>query len=386
MLRYFKKRWLFVISVLAISTHVHADISVTDQHVLLEGLDSPWGIATLDERTLLITERTGHLTTVILDDNQRDAEVVNRFSLRREIPDIYVEGQAGVFDLLITKPLSDEVTRPTLFISYACGSRIANYLCVARGELDENYALLNTTVIFRTSPAKRGAAHFGGRLTQLPDQTLLVTFGDGFDLREQAQITSNHFGSILRIHPNGSTPNNNPLISQPDARPQIYSYGHRNVQGIAYHPDWNVVLSTEHGPRGGDELNQIIAGGNYGWPLLTGGVDYTGAQITPHESLAGMESPLFEWTPSIAPSGLTLLHQYAFIPALAAKHIEVLTLSLEQGEVQVLAHKILIDASTTPSLHERIRDIEVHPLQNALLVLTDGPQAKLIQLNLMESL
>jgi glucose/arabinose dehydrogenase len=140
----------------------------------------------------------------------------------------------------------------------------------------------------------------------LPDDTLVLTLGDGFDYREQAQRRQNHIGSIVRLNPDGSVPDDNPFAGHDTYQGEIYSYGHRNVQGLAYDSEQGRLIAHEHGPRGGDEINVIRPGANYGWPVTTHGLDYTGARVTPFEEREGVESPLLHWTPSIAPSGMTV--------------------------------------------------------------------------------
>ncbi|RTE87742.1 MULTISPECIES: PQQ-dependent sugar dehydrogenase [Gammaproteobacteria] len=359
-----------------------AQLQATHATPLLEQLDSPWGISFLDEQKFVFTERSGTLVVASLTP-ENNAEILARINVSNVIPDIFVNAQAGLFDVLnITKNESENLQ---LLLSYACGVSSANQTCVARTELTKDLELENTTVIFRATPTKKGAAHFGGRLLQLPDSTILVTLGDGFDYREQAQVTTNLLGSIARIDTSGRTPNNNPFIGTENAAPNLFSYGHRNVQGIAYHAEWNAILSTEHGPRGGDELNHIRGGRNYGWPLLTNGVDYTGAMITPYRDLPGMEPPLYDWTPSIAPAGLTLFENTALIPALAARKITALTLSQRGQQISVLNEYDLVSESTDITWNHRVRDIELHPTKSSILVLVDGTDGQIIELEITDA-
>lgn len=359
--------------------HAYAELQVDKLDTVVGDLSYPWGIEVLSENTLVVTERTGSLVVIQLDSSFNSGSVVKRINLAPEIPDLFVNAQAGLFDVLILNSNDDGTT---LLLSYACGTQSNNHTCVARTDLSPTYELENTSAIFRSRPGKRGAAHFGGRLLALPDESVLITLGDGFDYREQAQVTSNHFGSIARIYPDGSTPDNNPFVGVDNTLPSLYSYGHRNVQGIAYHPEWNVILSTEHGPRGGDELNQIEAGHNYGWPLLTTGLDYTGASITPHKDLPGMEPYLYQWTPSIAPAGLTLLNNTALIPALAARKIIAVELTYDSENVSVLNEYDILSSETSISLNQRIRDIQRIPNQQAIWVLTDSPSGSILRIEL----
>ena len=156
--------------------------------------------------------------------------------------------------------------------------------------------------IFTATPARDTEFHYAGRLAFLPDGTLLITVGDGFDYRKGAQTLDNHFGKLIRVNTDGSVPDDNPFINRDDALPDIWSYGHRNQQGLLVAADGTVWLH-EHGPQGGDELNRIEPGKNYGWPAITYGLDYTGAYVSPYTEADGMEQPVLHWTPSIAPGG-----------------------------------------------------------------------------------
>jgi glucose/arabinose dehydrogenase len=217
------------------------------------------------------------------------------------VPPVFNDAQAGLFDVVLSPDFEAD---QAVFLAYACGTASANHLCVARGQL-QGMALEGVVEIFRAKPAKQGSAHYGGRMAWLPDGTLIVTLGDGFDYREQAQDLSSHLGKIVRLNPDGSAPADNPFVGRDDALPEIYSYGHRNVQGLVYDSVEGLLIAHEHGPRGGDEINIIEPGHNYGWPVITHGIDYTGAMITPFVEREGMEQPLLHWTPSIAPSGMT---------------------------------------------------------------------------------
>ena len=264
-----------------------------------------------------------------------------------------------------------------VFLAYACGTASANHLCVARGQLQAE-ALTEVVEIFRAKPAKEGSAHYGGRMAWLPDGTLIVTLGDGFDYREQAQNLSSHLGKIVRLNPDGSVPADNPFVGREGALPEIYSYGHRNVQGLVFDSVENVLIAHEHGPRGGDEINIIEPGHNYGWPVITHGIDYTGAMITPFVEREGMEQPLLHWTPSIAPSGMTRYRGVLFpdwqgnllVGALADKSVHRVT--LEAG-----------DASDVESLFEamgeRIRDVATGP-DGAVYLLTDSADGRILRI------
>lgn len=332
-----------------------------------EGLEHPWSIAFLADGSKLVTERVGRLRMI-----DPDGELLSE-PVRGLPDDIHVGGQAGLKDVV---PGPDFAKTRQLFISYACGTRQSNHLCLGRARLEEQ-SLIDFAEIFRTQPAKRGSAHYGGRIVFLPDDSLLLTMGDGFDYREQAQDPGNHFGTTLRLDRDGQAPRDNPFVNDPNAADEVYSYGHRNAQGIIHDPSTGWVFSNEHGPKGGDEINIIEPGQNYGWPVVTHGVDYTGARITPFTEKEGMVSPLVDWTPSIAPSGLTLYDGELFPEwqgdlfngALAARKVQ--RVMMEQGSVTG-------QESLFSELGRRIRDVRTGP-EGALYLLTDHANGEVLR-------
>lgn len=334
---------------------------------LASNLEHPWSLAFLPDGQLLVTERAGRLW--LLDaDGERLAE------LTPDLRDLFISGQAGLFEVRLHPAFAEN---NYVYLTYACGQARANHTCLGRGRLQEQ-ELLDWELLFRTRPAKTGAAHYGARLTFLPDQTLIMTMGDGFDYREQAQRPSSHLGSTLRLNADGSVPADNPSFSQASAQPETYTIGHRNPQGIAWHPEREELWSSEHGPKGGDEMNLLAPGENYGWPLLTGGVDYTGALISPHQSVPGMQEPRYEWTPSIAPAGLAVYQGDLFadwqgdllVPALAGRQLVRLTFTNDD----------LRTAEVFNDLSDRLRAVEVHPQTGAVYLLTDHQDGALIRM------
>lgn len=264
------------------------------QDVLAEGLANPWSLAFLPDGSILVTERPGRLRVI------RDGALVTEPVTGLPAP--YVANQAGTFEVL---PHPDFASNRTLFISYAHGTRQANATRVIAATFDGK-ALSNIRTVFEARPLKNKPVHYGGRLAYLPDGTMLVTLGDGFDYREKAQTLDNGFGKIVRINLDGAFPADNPFVNTKGALPEIWSYGHRNVQGLAVDPASGAVYETEHGPKGGDELNRIDKGKNYGWPLACYCLDYSGARVTPFTTAKGTEQPLKYWNPSIGPSGLAV--------------------------------------------------------------------------------
>lgn len=325
-----------------------------------EGLRNPWSIAFLPDGRALVTEREGRLRLLQVDGKLQTAPLAS-------VPSVYASGQAGLFDVLVA---SNFAQTQEIFLSYACGTRSANYTCIARAKLTDQ-GLQNVKEIFRSQVEKSGNAHFGGRLVQMPDSTLVLTLGDGFDYREQAQNLGNHFGKLIRINTDGTIPKDNPFTIRQDQKPEIYSYGHRNPQGLAYDPINKRLIEHEHGPRGGDEINIITAGGNYGWPLATYGIDYNGAKISPFTQREGTVQPVLHWTPSIAASGITVYNGALFpqwkgnllVGALAAKQVKRVVLDGNKAkEVE----------SLFTELNERIRDVRTGPAGEVYLLTDSG--------------
>lgn len=365
-----------------------AESSPYRYEVLTTELAFPWSLAFLTDNTMLITERGGMMRHI-----DSDGEEISQFTPPLE--ELWVSGQAGLFDIALSPQFS---RNNTVFLSYACGTANANNTCLARLTWNGE-TLEDAQVIFRAAPAKRGSAHYGGRIAFMPDNTVLLTLGDGFDYREDAQRVANHIGSVVRIEQDGSIPADNPMLASSSAKPEIFTYGHRNVQGIAWHPEQQRMFISEHGPRGGDEINRLRSGANYGWPLITDGLDYTGALISPYKKLPGLTAAEFGWTPSIAPAGLAIYYGDMFnewsgdllVPALVGKHVARLrfrsrseaVLSLPEHEANLgnaRTHQPLqLEERLFTELNQRIRDIRVHPQTGALYLLTDSAAGSLIK-------
>jgi glucose/arabinose dehydrogenase len=269
-----------------------------------EGLERPWGMAFLPDGSMLVTERPGRLR--IVRDGAIDPRPVDG------VPPVHSAGQGGLLDVALHP---DFARNRVVFLSYAHGTAEANRTRLARAVLD-GHALRDLRVIFEVNREKPANAHFGSRILFLPDRTLLLTIGDGGNppnsldgrfIRENAQDRANHLGKILRLNEDGTVPADNPFVGQAGMRPEIFTWGNRNSQGIAWDPVRQAVWANEHGSQGGDELNRIERGRNYGWPLVTHSVEYrTGAAISPHRSLAGMMDPALVWMATTAPSGLAV--------------------------------------------------------------------------------
>lgn len=349
-----------------------------------EGLSFPWCLAFLPNGDMLVTERSGDLH--IIRDGVLDPQPI------AGVPPVFVRSQGGLFDVL---PHPDFAANSLLYLSYAhredgrsAGEREGasppkknNATRIARARFDGT-ALHDVTPIFTVAPLKRPPMHYGGRMLFLADGTLLLTSGDGFVHREEAQRLDNLFGKVVRLRDDGSVPPDNPFVDVADARPEIWTYGHRNPQGIvvarsaAGDP---VVYLHEHGPRGGDELNRLRPGVNYGWPVATFGIDYNGAVISPFTEYAGMEQPLLHWTPSIAPAGMAwydgdLFPAWRgdlFVTSLVFNYIE--RIDLEGGEVA--GQQRLFE-----EIDERLRDIRSGP-DGHLYILTDSRRGSVIRVD-----
>jgi len=271
----------------------------TDYHinVLATGLDKPWSIAELPaQQGFLVTEKSGQLLRL-----NRDGSV----STISGTPEVYFKSQGGLLDVVTDPAFTDN---QTIYLSYAGGDEDSNRTTVASARLVDQQ-LEDVSVILEVNPSKAKAAHYGGKLAFLADGSLLVSVGEGFEYREQAQSLDSEMGKLLRILPDGTAPADNPF---PDRAPRVYSFGHRNPQGLAVDQASGTIWMTEHGPKGGDELNRIVAGNNYGWPAITYGVDYSGAIISPYTEAEGMEQPVVHWVPSIALSGLAIYRADGF--------------------------------------------------------------------------
>ncbi|VXC09369.1 conserved exported hypothetical protein [Pseudomonas sp. 8Z] len=333
---------------------------------LTEGLEHPWSLAFLPDGRMLVTERVGRLRLIEADGRLVEDPVAG-------LPEAFIAAQAGLMEVALDPDYPD--TR-WLYLSYAHGDVEANNTRLIRARLVGG-ELRDVEVLFTAQPLKAGAAHYGGRIAFLADKTLVLTLGDGFDWREQAQNPANHLGKIVRLNRDGSVPQDNPLLAQQGAAAEIYSLGHRNVQGIVFDAESGRLYSHEHGPRGGDELNLIQAGQNYGWPLATFGVDYTGALVSPYTQLPGLISPLLHWTPSVAPSSLTQYRGTLFpdwqgdLFAATLAERSVRRIRLHDG--MLAGEEVLFE-----ELGERIRDVRSGP-DGALYLLTDNAEGRLLR-------
>lgn len=336
-----------------------------------QGLANPWSLAFLPDGRMLVTERPGRLR--IVDKNGALGRPV--FGL----PAIYVGGQCGLLDVVLDPKFADNGLVYFSYAEPASSHDGGNSTAVARGKLVGN-TLTDVRTIFVQKPKVASSAHCGGRLVFARDGRLFVTLGERFSRKEDAQTLDNHLGKIVRIEPDGKVPADNPFVGRAGALPEIWSLGHRNVQGAALHPVTGELWESEHGPQGGDEINVIERGKNYGWPLVTFGRNYViGTRIGEEGPKPGFEQPLKTWVPtSIAPSGMAFLtsDRYPgwqgslFIGALRAQALVRLTID---GRRVTGEERLLED------LKERIRDVRQGP-DGWLYVVTDSSDGRILRI------
>lgn len=314
-----------------------------DSQVLTDKLQSPWGIAILPDGRLLITEKEGQLR-IVSQDGQVSAAIGG-------LPKVDARGQGGLLGITIDPDFTNNRMVYWVFSEPVAGG---NHTAVAKGRLaDDESTIENAEVIFQALPSHDSKLHFGGRILFDAQGNLFVSTGERSDLetRPLAQDLNAALGKVLHIDKNGKAVAGNPFSDNPDALPEIYSYGHRNVQGLALHPETGDLWETEFGPRGGDELNRIEAGKNYGWPTITYGIEYSGEQIgTPViQQKEGLEQPVYYWDPVVSPSGMTFYSGKAipewknnlFIGGLSSTHIVRLVIENNKvvGEERLLAQE-----------------------------------------------
>ena len=350
--------------------------SATPQvQTVVGALDHPWAVAFLPGGRFLVTERPGRLRVVESDGTLRPPVA--------GLPAVAAGGQGGLLDVVTDSRFA---ANGTIYFCFSePGPSGTNGTALARARLsDDRTRLEDVRVIFSQQPKVASRLHFGCRIVERmvggqPDGTLFLTLGERFTQRDAAQKLDNDLGKIVRVGKDGSIPPDNPFVGKAGARPEIWSYGHRNVQGATLAAD-DTLWTDEHGPMGGDEINLPQAGKNYGWPLVSFGLNYDGTPVgTGQSSMAGTEPPLHHWTPSIAPSGMAFLtsERYGpqwrgnlFVGSLKFKYLD--RIELKDGRV-VAEHKLLQE------LDQRIRDVRQGP-DGLLYVLTDEPAGRLVRL------
>lgn len=334
---------------------------------LADDLNYPWSIGFMPNGDYLLSMRSGELR-ILSAKGELGKPIKNT-------PETYVKGQGGYFDVLIDPDFNQN---QLIYLAFAQGNAKNNAICIVKAKLN-NGRLENVTLIFKLEPTKRAAFHYGGRMVLLNDGTIVLTTGDGFQYREQSQDPMSQMGKTIRIHRDGTVPTNNPFVSTKNVNNKVYSLGHRNPQGLAYDSANSVIYLHEHGPRGGDEVNIIEAGENYGWPVVTHGINYSGATISPHKTLDGFIDPIKVWVPSVAPSGMAFYDGDVF---LAWKgNLFVGTLVNEDLRRLVLDKgKVIEEHIMFTEIGERIRDVKVGP-DGLLYILTDDRNGRVIKVS-----
>lgn len=345
--------------------------------VVASGLAHPWALAFLPEGRFLLTERPGRLRVVEADGRVNPALA--------GLPEVAARGQGGLLDVLLD---ADFARNRTLFFCFSEPGAGGNSTALARARLSGDRTRLEAVqVIFSARPKVASSAHFGCRIAESqtrgqPDGLLFMTLGERYVRKDDAQTLDNHHGKIIRVFKDGRVPADNPFVTTAGALPEIWSHGHRNPQGLVLAPD-GALWAHEHGPQGGDEINLIAPGHNYGWPVISHGENYGGGPIgSGRGAQAGMTQPLHYWVPSIAPSGMAFVTSTRYgrdwvgnllVGSLKFGYLNRIALSAPFGGGVLREHKLLAE------LGERIRDVRQGP-DGWLYVLTDQAQGRLIRL------
>jgi glucose/arabinose dehydrogenase len=332
------------------------------------GLDHPWALEFLPDGRMVVTERSGRVR-IVAPDGRISQPLAG-------IPKVLARGQGGLLDVALDPRFAEN---RLIYLSYSepAEGNVAG-TSVARGRLGED-RLDDIQVIYRQEPKVQGGNHFGSRLVFAPDGTLFIAQGDRFSYRESAQDLSVTIGKIVRVNPDGTVPRDNPFVGRAGVRPEIWSYGHRNIQSAAVDPQSGQLWTAEHGARGGDELNRPEAGKNYGWPVITYGVDYSGAKIGEGTAKPGMEQPVYYWDPVIAPSGMLFYTGDAFKDWKG----NILIGSLTPGllvRLTLNGGKVASEERYLRELSERIRDVRQGP-DGLLYLVTDSRDGKILRVS-----
>ena len=338
--------------------------------VVAEGLENPWALAFLPGEPagrMLVTERAGRMRIV-----SADGKVGAPLS---GVPAVFAVNQGGLMDVV----LSPDFRRDrSIYFTFAQPMPGGARTAAASAQLGDG-KLDNVKIIFAQADVVGGGLHFGSRIAIARDGRLFITTGDRYSEKDKAQSLETHLGKVIHINADGSVPKDNPFVGNTTARKEIWSYGHRNLQGAAMHPVTGKLWTHEHGARGGDEINVPLAGKNYGWPVIGYGIDYSGLRLHESSERVGMEQPIHYWLPSIAPSGMAFYtagrfaqwKDSLFVGALAGQHLARLTLD---GERVIAEERLLGDR------RERIRDVRQAP-DGYLYVITDEANGKILRVS-----
>lgn len=336
--------------------------------VVARGLEHPWSLAFLPDGRMLVTERPGRMRFVARDGTL-SAPLAG-------VPEVHARGQGGLHDVVLAPDFAES---RRIYFCYAEPREPDSGTTLAHARLSDS-GLEDLRVIFRQQPSWPGRHHFGCRIVFENAGTLYLTLGERNRPRAKAQTLDNHLGKIVRLHADGSVPDDNPFVGRAGAKPEIWSYGHRNAQGAALHPQTGRLWIHEHGPRGGDEINVPEPGGNYGWPVITYGEEYVGGRIGEGTHKAGMEQPIHYWVPSIAPSGMAFYTAERF----AAWRGSLFVGSLKFGELvrlQLDGRKVVGEERLLQGLSRRVRDVRLGP-DGWLYLLTDESDGGVLRVGL----
>ena len=369
LLRHFHHLGWLVSAVLLVG---HAQAAELRTEMVANGLQNPWGLAFIGEGRLLVTERPGRLR-VVQANGQVGTPVAG-------LPTIEAGGQGGLLDVITDR---DFASNRTLYFCYSEPAAVGasgNSTAMASARLSADLTRLEgLKVLFSQRPKVVSRAHFGCRIVDKGDGTLLLALGERYSRKDDAQTLDNHHGKIVRIRKDGTVPANNPFATTPGALPEIWSYGHRNLQGAVLGPDGQ-LWTIEHGPQGGDELNRPEAGKNYGWPVITYGENYGGGPIGAGiTAKAGMEQPVHYWVPSIAPSGLAFVTSERYGKAWQGN---LLVGSLKFGYVarlQLQGTRVVGEEKLLPDLGKRVRDVRQGP-DGFIYLITDETNGQVLRL------
>ena len=338
---------------------------VVRAETVVGGLVNPWGLAFLPDGRILVTEKPGRLRIATMDGKLSEPLT--------GVPAVHAVGQGGLLDVAVDPKFEEN---RLVYLSYAePGDGLAG-TSVARGRLGDG-RLDDVSVIYRQRPKVRGGGHYGSRIVFAKDGKLFITQGDRMGYRDSAQSLTAGQGKVVRINPDGSIPKDNPFVGRAGVLPEIWSYGHRNAQAAALHPETGQLWTVEHGARGGDELNHPEAGKNYGWPVITYGVDYSGAKIGEGTAKADMEQPVYYWDPVIAPSGMVFYTGDKYPGWKGSVFVGSMTpgalvrLVLDKGRV-AREERYLGD------MNERIRDVQQGP-DGLLYLITDSANGRILR-------
>ncbi len=342
----------------------HYDLQLV---TVASGLSYPWGLAFLPTGDMIVTEREGAIR-IISPDGKVSSPLGG-------VPGVYASGQGGMLDVT---PDPDYSANQMIYFSYAEAGPKGAGTAVARARLDRAAnRLQDVNVIFRQFPKSSGDRHFGSRLVFARDGSLFITIGERGE-RDRAQDFTINRGQVIHINPDGSIPASNPFVGKPGYRPEVWSYGHRNPQGAALHPDTGKLWTVEHGARGGDEINIPQAGRNYGWPVIAYGRHYSGGQIGVGTHKQGMEQPVHYWDPSIAPSGMAFYTGDKFPKWKGSVLVGALSFRL-LSRLSLDGERVVGEERMLEELGERIRDVRQGP-KGYVYILTDSEDGRVIRI------